>query len=63
MAFLGYLILFYGILTIESFNQKKSLLYKVYNKGTKSNLESKIEIGEVNTWLGSLKEDLELLVA
>ncbi len=43
MAFLGFLILFYGILTIESFNQKKSLLYKVYNYGMKSNLESKIK--------------------
>lgn len=44
MAFLGFLILFYGTLTIESFSQKNFLLYKIFNSGIKKfNLESKIK--------------------
>ncbi len=43
-SILGFFILVYSILAIESFNQKKSLLYKIYHCGIKKNsLEPKIK--------------------
>ena len=44
MSILGFMVLFYCILTIESFGQKKSLMYKIFNKEIKGiDLEKKIE--------------------
>lgn len=44
MSILGFLVLFYCILAIESFGQKRTLMYKISNKGIgKFNLEKKIE--------------------
>ncbi len=43
MSFLGFCVLFYGILAIESFGQKKSLMYQIFNTQLKkSNFSSKI---------------------
>ena len=35
MSFLGFFVLFYCILTIESFGQKKSLMYNIHNREIK----------------------------
>src|SRR3989344_5639328 len=43
MSILGFLVLFYCILAIESFGQKKALMYEVLNKNTKNKWKQKIE--------------------
>ena len=44
MSIFGFLVLFYCILSIESFGQKKTLLYKIFNKKIKGfDLEQKIK--------------------
>ena len=42
MSILGFLVLFYCILAIESFNQKKSLMYKISKKDKENDLKQKI---------------------
>jgi|SRR3989344_2721972 len=43
MSILGFLVLFYCILAIESFGQKKALMYRILNKNQKNKLGQKIE--------------------
>jgi hypothetical protein len=44
MSIFGFLVLFYCILSIESFGQKKNLMHKIFNKGAKKfDLELKIK--------------------
>ena len=44
MSILGFLVLFYCTLTLESFNQKKSLMYKIFDKNIKGfDIEKKIK--------------------
>ena len=43
MSILGFLVLFYCILAIESFGQKKAIMYNILNKNQKNKLGQKID--------------------